>query len=96
VYESSDVIIQDEDYSSWVSRSEVVEDEASRSAALKLAALLDRRTSQYVDDEEKLFPLGHWLHFTPTAAQSSLGTDGHPKFGRFIPPLRFAATHVGR
>src|SRR5690606_1744792 len=31
--------------------------------------------------------LGHWLYFLPTELQSSLGPDGHPKRGGFLPPV---------
>jgi 3-methylfumaryl-CoA hydratase len=87
VSEGSVGAIQDEDYSSWVSRSEVVEDVACRSAALKLAALLDRSTNPTMSEAPELFPLGHWLQFTPTVAGNGLGTDGHPRLGGFMPPL---------
>ena len=76
-----------DDFSSWVSRSEAAQDVASRSAAIALAALLDRPVSQTEVVGSELFPLGHWLHFTPTATQSALATDGHPKLGNFLPPL---------
>jgi 3-methylfumaryl-CoA hydratase len=87
VSKSSDGAVHTEDYSPWVSRSEIVKDVASRSAALKLAALLDQRSNPNVDDEAKLFPLGHWLQFTPMTAGSGLGTDGHPRLGGLMPPL---------
>lgn len=82
-----------EDFSAWVSRTETLTDVASRSAAVQLAALLDRPLEPPVDgaaaETAQLFPLGHWLQFTPTAAQSELGTDGHPRLGGFMPPLPF-------
>ncbi len=80
-----------EDFSAWVTRTESRSDVASRSAAVQLAALLDRPLDRPADDAaaepEQLFPLGHWLQFTPTAAQSELGADGHPRLGGFMPPL---------
>ena len=32
-------------------------------------------------------PLAHWLYFLPTAKQSELGADGHPRKGQFLPPV---------
>jgi len=32
-------------------------------------------------------PLWHWFYFLATAAQSRLGTDGHPERGGFMPPI---------
>ncbi len=77
----------DQDYSAWVSRSETVEDVASPSAAIGLAALLDRRLDGASIDGSALFPLGHWLQFTPSAPMSELGPDGHPRLGGLLPPL---------
>ncbi|MFF2316916.1 MaoC family dehydratase N-terminal domain-containing protein [Arthrobacter sp. NPDC058097] len=79
--------IKNEDFSAWVSLSETHADVASRSTALALAALLDRPAPPVEAGQAKLFPLGHWLHFTPTAAHSELGKDGHPRLGGFLPPL---------
>jgi 3-methylfumaryl-CoA hydratase len=31
--------------------------------------------------------LWHWLYFLPSAQQSQLGPDGHPKRGGFLPPV---------
>lgn len=72
------------DYSDWVSRTETLEDVASRAVAVRLEAVLDRAA-----DPELLSPLGHWLQFTPDAAMSELGADGHPRLGGFLPPLPF-------
>ena len=32
-------------------------------------------------------PLAHWLFFLPLARQSTLGPDGHPQRGGFLPPI---------
>lgn len=68
----------------WVGRSETTTDTADRTSAVGLRALLD-----YTDGpaEDHLSPLGHWLHFRPSAAQSELGEDGHPRLGAFMPPV---------
>ncbi len=78
------------DWSEWLGRSETVTDTASVTAATGLAAILDRPTPGAGPDAGEpttLFPLGHWLQFTPTAAMSELGPDGHPRLGGFMPPL---------
>ncbi|MFT3872370.1 MAG: MaoC family dehydratase N-terminal domain-containing protein [Nocardioides sp.] len=75
------------DYSDWIGRSETVEDVASRSAVLRLAALLDRTLAPALVDTAILAPTGHWLQFTPTVPQGELGDDGHPRLGAFMPQL---------
>ncbi|WP_449279034.1 FAS1-like dehydratase domain-containing protein [Leucobacter sp. GX24907] len=66
---------------------------ASRSAAIGLHAVLDHPpTGPSIGadanaDAAMLFPLGHWLQFTPSAPMSELGPDGHPRLGDFMPPL---------
>ncbi|ALJ19244.1 FAS1-like dehydratase domain-containing protein [Microbacterium sp. No. 7] len=75
------------DYSPWIGRAEAVDDVASRAAVVQLAALLDRPVAEDGIDTAALTPTGHWLQFTPTAPQSELGTDGHPRLGGFMPPL---------
>jgi|SRR5690625_1135341 len=82
---SSPSQILDTDYQDWISRSETTEDIASRSAMRNLQAILELPNP----DEQHLFPLGHWLQFTPTAGMSELGEDGHPKLGGFLPPFPF-------
>ncbi|MEJ0065535.1 MAG: MaoC family dehydratase N-terminal domain-containing protein [Caulobacteraceae bacterium] len=32
-------------------------------------------------------PLGHWAYFNDAVEPSQLGPDGHPKRGRFLPPV---------
>lgn len=73
--------------SGWVGRQETREDIASRASAIGLRAVLDTHVSSDESDSAELFPLGHWLQFTPTAPMSELGADGHPKLGGFLPPL---------
>jgi 3-methylfumaryl-CoA hydratase len=47
-----------------------------------LAGLLDQEPPG-----ETLPPLWHWLFFLGRPAQHELGPDGHPKDGRFLPPV---------
>ncbi|MGA1826797.1 FAS1-like dehydratase domain-containing protein [Microbacterium sp.] len=72
------------DFTAWVGASEVASDTADRSSTAGLSALLDYPTGHAGD---RLFPLGHWLHFRPTERQSGLGEDGHPALGGFLPPV---------
>lgn len=66
-----------DDISAWIGRSETREDVATAAPLAGLAALLDHdvppRTAGTVP------PLGHWLYFLPTARQSAIGEDGHPR-----------------
>jgi 3-methylfumaryl-CoA hydratase len=72
---------------SWIGRQETLHDTATLFPAAALSATLDR------DDPppaagDALPPLWHWLYFLPTARQSQLGPDGHPKRGGFLPPVK--------
>lgn len=66
-----------DDYSAWVGRSETREDVATAAPLAGLAALLDHDVSPWVPG--MVPPLGHWLYFLPTARQSAIGEDGHPR-----------------
>lgn len=76
--------VKGDDFTSWVGKSEVATDMADPSSTIGLSALLDYPAGPHGD---RLFPLGHWLHFTPTERQSGLGEDGHPALGGFLPPV---------
>lgn len=65
-----------DDYSAWVGRSETRDDVATAAPLVGLAALLDDDTGAAPDIVP---PLGHWLYFLPTARQSTIGDDGHPR-----------------
>lgn len=73
----------------WIGRSEVQEDVAALSPALRLAATLDRADLQgrLAAGREPLPPSWHWLYFLPCAPQSTLAADGHPARGGFLPPV---------
>lgn len=47
-----------------------------------LAGLLDQPAPDH-----GLPPLWHWLSFLERPAQAELGPDGHPREGRFMPPI---------
>jgi len=69
----------------WIGRTEETFDRISRAQVAALAATLDRRDSP--DEGDVLPPLWHWLFLQPTARQSELGVDGHPRRGSFLPPV---------
>ena len=82
---SSSLETSETQFEDWISRSEVTEDIASASAMQGLQSILELPNP----DDKNLFPLGHWLQFTPTAGMSELGEDGHPKLGGFLPPIPY-------
>jgi 3-methylfumaryl-CoA hydratase len=69
----------------WVGRTETRTDRITERVAQLLAATLDRKVMPAVG--AALPPLWHWTHFVPDARTSELGPDGHPKRGRFLPPV---------
>ncbi|WP_188237513.1 MaoC family dehydratase N-terminal domain-containing protein [Sphingopyxis sp. LK2115] len=76
-----------DDYSAWVGRSETRDDVATAAPLAGLAALLDHDMPPWAPD--MVPPLGHWLYFLPTARQSSIGVDGHPRRDNrsLLPPV---------
>ena len=61
-------------------------DDVVTTAPLRLmSATLDRSADGV--DQAPLRPLWHWLYFLPGERQSSIGSDGHPKRGGFLPPV---------
>lgn len=76
------------DFSPWIGRREVIEDELALSPALGAAAMLDD-TMTLFEDSSALPPLWHWFYFLPRAPQAQLGIDGHPQRGGFMPPISF-------
>ena len=67
-------------------RVEVASDEIAASPVAGLSATLDREDDEPLRGME-LPPLWHWLYFLPRARQSQLGNDGHPRLGKFLPPV---------
>jgi 3-methylfumaryl-CoA hydratase len=70
----------------WEGRSERQQDQITLAPIRGLAAALDR-TDLDLAMGSVLPPLWHWLLFLPQAPQSSLGADGHPRLGGFLPPI---------
>jgi 3-methylfumaryl-CoA hydratase len=71
------------DLASWVGRSRTDTAVLDPDVARRYAAAMG------VDlDVEAHFPaLGHWAYFNDAVAPTELGPDGHPKRGRFLPPV---------
>lgn len=76
-----------DDYSAWVGRSETRKDVATAAPLAGLAALLDHDAPPWTPGIVP--PLGHWLYFLPTARQSAIGEDGHPRRDEhgLLPPV---------
>lgn len=77
-----------EDYTRWIGRTEIVEDDISPAQALAAAATFDDTATQF-GVGAALPPLWHWFYFLPKAPQSQLGSDGHPQRGGFMPPIPY-------
>jgi 3-methylfumaryl-CoA hydratase len=77
------------DLRAWIGRHETAHDVARVAPALGLAATLDRPDliARLPTPGAVLPPAWHWLYFLPTALQSTLGPDGHPTRGGFLPPV---------
>ncbi len=75
-----------QDYAAWLGRTEEARDVVTAGPLDRLSATLDRDDQPHADGDA-LPPLGHWLFFLPTARQSDVGADGHPKRGGFLPPV---------
>ena len=70
----------------WEGRSETLHDEITAAPVRNLSATLDRDDPAPAAGTE-LPPLWHWLYFLPSARQSEIGPDGHPRRGGFLPPV---------
>jgi 3-methylfumaryl-CoA hydratase len=73
------------DPSAWVGRTEDATDVLGLTPARALAATLD--LGEPLDVGAVLPPLWHWLYLLPLAPTSTLGPDGHPSRGGFLPPI---------
>ena len=70
----------------WRGRKKTESDIAAAAQAKAMAALLDRDPEQFRPGVA-LPEYWHWIYFKPIVPQSSLGTDGHPRRGTFLPPI---------
>ena len=74
------------DLSSWIGRSETIDDVVAATPYAALSATLDR-PAERPSAGTPLPPLWHWLYFLPLYRQSDVGPDGHAKRGGFLPPV---------
>jgi 3-methylfumaryl-CoA hydratase len=70
----------------WLGRTERRVDQVNAGHVAAMAATLDRDEPEPVAGAE-VPPLWHWIFFTPRDPQSDLGSDGHARRGRFLPPV---------
>jgi 3-methylfumaryl-CoA hydratase len=71
-------------YNAWVGRTQMLDDQIGAAPARLMRATLDQDPDGGSDE---LPPLWHWLYFLPGERQSSIGADGHPQRGGFLPPV---------
>lgn len=72
-------------YEGWVGREEEHTERLLATEVQALAATLDLERAPQAG--EPLPPGWQWLFFNPVVRRSSLGADGHPKRGGFLPPI---------
>jgi 3-methylfumaryl-CoA hydratase len=75
-----------DDLAGWIGRSQTQDDEITRPALRRIAALLDMDDPGFAPGT----PIPpHWyaMFFPEIARQSHLGDDGHPRRGDFLPPV---------
>lgn len=77
---------QSASFKDWLGRQRTEEDEFSLGAVRRLAAMLDQEPGAYRPGSE-VPESWYALLFGPTAKQSEIGPDGHPRTGDFLPPL---------
>src|SRR5689334_22230548 len=74
------------DLSSWIGKTETVDDTVTATPYAALSATLDR-PAERPPVGTALPPLWHWLYFLPLYKQSEVGPDGHAQRGEFLPPV---------
>lgn len=72
-------------YEDWVGREEHFEEVILASKVQAMAATLDWDSAPGLGDP--LPPGWHWMFFNPVVPRRSLGADGHPQRGGFLPPI---------
>ncbi len=76
----------DDALTSWIGRSETLQDHIGATPVKALNATLDRAPIA-VAAGDALPPLWHWLYFLPRHRQGDIGPDGHALRGGFLPPV---------
>ena len=74
------------DLKAWVGRSETQHDIITATPVAGLSASLGWPTER-PSAGTALPPVWHWMYFLPMAPQASIGPDGHPVRGGFLPPI---------
>jgi 3-methylfumaryl-CoA hydratase len=74
-------------WAEWIGRVEERTDALSPHVASMLAATLSDGEARDLSSGAPMPPLWHWAAFHTDAAHDELGPDGHPKLGRFLPPV---------
>ena len=69
----------------WSPSPFVMRDHVSSQRAQEVSATLD--CGDTLVDGDPLPPLWHWAFFLDWCPTSQLGADGHPRDGRFLPPV---------
>lgn len=69
----------------WIGRAESRTETLAPEPVHALAATFDLDGAAIASGP--LPPLWHWLYFLPRAPQHTLGQDGHPTLGGFLPPV---------
>ncbi len=72
-------------FEEWIGREEARSEEILASAVNAMAATLD--LGAVAKDGDALPPGWQWMFFNPVVRRSSLGADGHPQRGGFLPPI---------
>jgi 3-methylfumaryl-CoA hydratase len=77
------------DLADWIGTEESRTDALAPTVAAQLAATLPEygRAAEAVGAGAPLPPLWHWGAFQPHEPMDALGPNGHPKLGRFLPPV---------
>jgi 3-methylfumaryl-CoA hydratase len=78
--------MQIDELKQWIGASETREDQVTLAPIAALAATLDRDDSP-PKPGDALPPCWHWLYFLPVDPLATVGADGHPKRGGFLPPV---------
>lgn len=76
------------DLSQWVGRTEIHQSTLGSDVIGMLLATVSTGQQPRLRPGDELPFLAHWCAFTPKVPMGALSTDGHPKPGDFLPPVR--------
>lgn len=82
----------DADAGTWIGRTEKRTGRLTHELAGMLAGALGHAVlpDPDIEDGAPMPTLWHWAAFPEFVPLADLGTDGHPRLGRFLPPLAFS------